>query len=358
MSKTLVIAEAGVNHNGSLKLAYELVDQAKLAGADIVKFQTFVTEELVTKDAEQAQYQAKNIGETSTQYEMLKKLELSFEEHKLLQRYCQENSITYLSTAFDLKSLAFLVDELKLSTLKIPSGEITNAPYLLAHAQTKKPLILSTGMANINEIEDALAVIAFGLLSANMPTSLEDCYQIYGTEEGQIALQRNVTLLHCTTEYPTPLSDVNLLAMKTMADHFSLPVGYSDHTAGILVPSLAVANGASVVEKHFTLSKEMPGPDHKASLEPAELKAMIEQIRETELALGNPTKQACQSEKNNKQVVRKSIVASIDIREGEDFSLDNIAIKRPALGRSPMRYWQTLGQKSPRSYKKGDCIEE
>lgn len=358
MAKTLVIAEAGVNHNGSMELAYQLIDAAVDSGADIVKFQTFVTDNLVTKEAKQAKYQVENIGSKTSQWHMLKQLELSFEQHLKLQQYCQRQNIEYLSTAFDLQSLNFLVVEMGLTRLKIPSGEITNAPFLLAHAQTGSELIVSTGMASMQEIEHALAVIAFGFISPKQTPTLEKCAEAYNSEQGQQALKAKVILLHCTTEYPAPISQINLNAMSSMAEYFQLPIGYSDHTQGILVPNLAVAKGAQVIEKHFTLSRKLPGPDHKASLEPNELTKMIAEIRQTEAALGDGVKQTAQCELANREVVRKSLVAVKDIAAGEMFTDENIEVKRPGTGLSPMKIWQLIGKSSQKNYRAGQLIQE
>ncbi len=334
MSEILIIAEAGVNHNGSLELAKKLIDAAADAGVDYVKFQTFKTENLVSKEAKKAEYQQKNIGrEDDSQFNMLKKLELTPEQHYELISYCQEKNIRFFSTAFDLDSIDFL-SELKLGLWKIPSGEIANYPYLKKIAEKKEPVILSTGMSDMEDIAAAISVLLK-----------------YGVELEQI------TVLHCNTEYPTPMCDVNLLAMRSIAERFKVKVGYSDHTIGIEIPVAAVALGAKVIEKHFTLSREMEGPDHKASLEPQELKEMVAAIRNVELALGHKDKKVTPSEAKNIEVARKSIVAAQAIKRGEIFTEKNITVKRPGSGISPMRWEEILGQQAERDFQVDDLIE-
>lgn len=356
---TLIIAEAGVNHNGNEKLAFELVDAAHKAGADIVKFQTFKASKLVTASAEQADYQITNTQKKETQLAMLSRLELSFEFHLELVAYCEKVGIEFLSTAFDSESLKFLVNDLKLKKLKIPSGDLTNAPLVLEHAQTGCDLIVSTGMATLAEIEVALGVIAFGYVETPIEKpSIQAFEKAYYSELGQKMLKKKVTILHCTTEYPAPLQDINLKAMDTIANAFKLTVGYSDHSAGINVPIAAVALGAQIIEKHFTLDKNMQGPDHKASLEPKELADMIKGIRDIELALGDGLKGPRPSEIKNKSVARKSLVAEQKIKKGIIFSKDNITIKRPGLGKSPIHYWDLLGSEAKQDYQIGDLINE
>lgn len=344
-----IIAEAGVNHNGSREMAFQLVDVAVKAGADAVKFQTFCAENLVTKSAQKANYQKQTISGDESQFSMLKRLELTHDTHHDLVNYCQENSIDFLSTAFDSESLNFLVKDIGLKRLKIPSGEITNGPLLLEHAFTGCELILSTGMATLEEIEDALAVMAFGFLNANStridPSSVA-FQEAFLSEEGRRLLKERVTLLHCTTEYPAPINEINLNAMLTMHKVFGLKIGYSDHSEGISVPTAATVLGATLIEKHFTLDKSLPGPDHMASLEPDELKSMVDAIRAVEAALGNGTKRPTPSELKNRYIVRKSLVANREIRKGEKFDENNIAVKRPGTGISPMRYWDLLGEKA------------
>lgn len=356
---TLIIAEAGVNHNGDEALAFQLIDPAYQAGADIVKFQTFKAKNLVTEEAQQADYQIANTQKKESQLAMLQRLELPYELHHKLINHCHKLGIEFLSTAFDTESLIFLVNDLGLKRLKIPSGELTNAPLVLEHARTGCELIVSTGMASLAEVEAALGVIAFGYTQKNnIPPSLEEFQKAYISKAGQEALKQKVTLLHCTTEYPAPMEEVNLRAMDTLASAFNLTVGYSDHSQGITIPVAAVARGAKLIEKHFTLSKSMEGPDHKASLEPDELASMITAIRQVETALGSSVKAATSSEEKNKVVARKSLVAVTAINTGERFTTDNIAIKRPGSGLSPYRYWELLSRFATQSYSAGDLIDE
>lgn len=324
-----IIAEAGVNHNGSFALACKLVDAAKNSGADCIKFQTFKTKNLVSKYAEKADYQKKTTGDSSQQ-EMLKKLELSYDEFLQLKEYCKEMGITFLSTPFDFESIDFL-NSIDMEFWKVPSGEVTNLPYLVALAKTHKPVVMSTGMCEMKEIEDAVAVL-----------------KQYGTT--------NITLLHCNTEYPTPFEDVNLKAMQTMRDEFHLDVGYSDHTKGIEVPVAAVALGATIIEKHFTLDRNMEGPDHKASLEPQELAEMVCCIRNIEKALGSGDKTPSPSEKKNIAVARKSIVAKTKIKAGDTLTEDNVTVKRPGTGISPMKWFEVLGTKAVKDFDEDELI--
>ncbi|TLS66734.1 N-acetylneuraminate synthase [Mariprofundus erugo] len=356
--RVFVIAEAGVNHNGSLEMARQLIDAAVEAGADAVKFQTFKADKLVTGSAEKAAYQMKATGKEESQHAMLKRLELSCEVHHELLSHCNKMGISFLSTAFDEESLNFLVREIGLRTLKVPSGEITNGPLLLAHAQTGCDLIVSTGMATLEEIEAALGVIAFGLLGIEEHPSINAFRAAYESERGKSLLKEKVTLLHCTTEYPAPPADINLRAMQTMRSAFGLRVGYSDHSEGIAVSVAAAALGATLIEKHFTLDKTLDGPDHKASLEPEELSSMVAAIRTVELALGTAEKKPAASELKNRAVARKSLVASELIREGELFSMENMTVKRPGNGMSPFRYWQLLGKRASRDYASDEMIAE
>lgn len=327
MKKVFIIAEAGVNHNGSLDLAKKLVDKALEAGVDCIKFQTFKSENLVSMSAQMAEYQKENLGKDESQYKMLKELEISFEEFKELKKYCEEKNIMFLSTPFDLESCDFLND-LDMKIFKIPSGEITNLPYLRKINSFDKKVILSTGMANLNEIQDALNV-------------LKDC---------------EVSLLHCTTEYPCPYDNVNLNAIDTLRKEFKLEVGYSDHTQGIEVPIAAVAKGATIIEKHFTLDRNMEGPDHKASLEPNELKQMVTSIRNIEKAFGNGTKEPQECEKKNIEIARKSIVAKINIKKGEIFTENNLTTKRPGSGISPMKWDFIIGKTATKDYQEDELI--
>lgn len=327
---TIIIAEAGVNHNGNLEIAKELASAAKKAGADVVKFQTFKPECLVSKSADKAEYQKRLTSESQNQLEMLKRLALSFDDFSELKEFCDAIRIDFLSTPFDLDSIDFLSNMVPL--WKVPSGEITNVPYLIKIAQTKRPVILSTGMSHLSEIE-----FAVNLLKQN------------GTEE--------ITLLHCNTEYPTPFEDANLRAIITLKDRFDLPVGYSDHTVGPEASLAAVALGAVVIEKHFTLNRESEGPDHKSSMEPEELSAMIKAIRNIEKALGNGIKMPSPSESQNINAARKSIVAKRSIKAGEIYTEENITVKRPGNGISPTKWFEILGQTASRDYHEDEMIE-
>lgn len=356
---TLIIAEAGVNHNGDEKLAFELVDAAHQAGADIVKFQTFKAKNLVTEEAKQADYQVTNTQKQESQLAMLSRLELSYDAHHELVKHCEKLGIEFLSTAFDSESLDFLVNDLGLTRLKLPSGELTNAPLVLEHARTGCDLIVSTGMATLSEIETALGVIAFGYTADDSATpSVQAFQEAYASNEGQQALKSKVTILHCTTEYPAPMEEINLKAMDTLGCAFDLPAGYSDHSQGITIPIAAVARGAVLIEKHFTLDNNMEGPDHKASLEPQDLTAMVSAIRQVEKAIGSRVKTPTVSEVKNKAVARKSLVAARDINEGEVFSPENMTIKRPGDGMSPYRYWDMLERTASKAYRAGELILE
>ncbi len=325
-----IIAEAGVNHNGRLDLAYELVDAARDSGADCIKFQTFKSENLVSKNAHKAEYQKNTTGDGS-QLQMLKKLELSNEEFLKIKEYCDKIGICFLSTPFDIDSISFL-DSIKMPFWKIPSGEITNYPYLVAIAKTCKPIVMSTGMCDMEDITAAINVL-----------------EINGATD--------IRLLHCNTEYPTPYGDVNLKAMQSMKKKYDVEVGYSDHTVGIEVPIAAVALGATIIEKHFTLDKGMEGPDHKASLEPNEFATMVTSIRNIERALGTGMKKPSLSEKKNISVARKSIVAKRNIVIGEELTEDNITVKRPGTGISPMNWLDVIGTKAIRNFQEDDQIE-
>jgi N,N'-diacetyllegionaminate synthase len=332
MTKTFVIAEAGVNHNGSLELAKKLVDVAVAAGADAVKFQTFKAEKLVSKAAQKAAYQKQTTAVDESQYEMIKKLELDENSHRALISYCKEKRIMFLSTPFDHDSIDMLND-FGMPIFKIPSGEITNLPYLRHIGRLGKEVILSTGMSDLGEVEDALDI----LVQEGVP-------------------KEKISVLHATTEYPCPIDEVNLRAMLTIREAFGVKVGYSDHTQGIEVPIAAVAMGACVIEKHFTLDRTMEGPDHKASLEPQELKAMVTAIRRVSLAMGDGVKKPTESERRNIAIARKSIVASEKIRTGELFSEANITVKRPGNGVNPMRWDEVMGQVAQRDYEEDDLI--
>jgi len=358
---TYIIAEAGVNHNGCAEMAFQLVDAAVDAGVDAVKFQTFKAENLLTKNAEKAIYQKQTTDGAESQYAMLKRLELAHEIHHELAQYCREREVEFLSTAFDFDSLSFLVNELKLKKLKIPSGEITNGPLLLAHAQTKHDIILSTGMSTLGEVEEALAVLAFGLLhgdSQSILPSRKAFQKAYFSKAGQQILKEKVTVLHCTTEYPAPPQEIHLNAMVTMRNAFELKIGYSDHSEGIAVPIAAAATGAELIEKHFTLDRTLPGPDHQASLEPDELKAMVDGIRMVENAMGSGVKGASESELKNRPIARKSLVVSSRIMKGDQFSEKNLVSLRPGDGTSPMKYWEMLGKRSQQDYEAGEQIAD
>ncbi len=332
MNKVFIIAEAGVNHNGSLELAKKLIDVAVVSGADAVKFQTFKAENLVSKNAQKADYQKQTTNNEESQFDMIKKLELDVQTHRILMDYCKEKNIMFLSTPFDHDSID-LLNDLGLEIFKIPSGEITNLPYLRHIGKLNKKVILSTGMADIGEIEDAMDI----LINA-------------GTKK------ENIIVLHANTEYPTPYEDVNLRAMVTIGKTFDVAFGYSDHTLGIEVDIAAVALGACCIEKHFTLDCTMEGPDHKASLEPDELKAMVKAIRNIELALGSGIKKPSFSESKNISIARKSIVAKVDIKKGEILSADNLAVKRPGTGINPMRWDEVIGTIATKDYKEDELI--
>jgi N,N'-diacetyllegionaminate synthase len=331
--KTVIIAEAGVNHNGSVEIAKRMIDAAVMAGADYVKFQTFKAGKLSSKYASKATYQIKNTDSSESQQEMLSKLELSAENHYEFIDYCNKKNIKFLSTAFDLESISFL-STINLDFWKIPSGEITNYPYLKKIAQTHKPVILSSGMSTIEDIRNAIEILVQ-----------------YGINK------EDITVLHCNTEYPTPMKDVNLRAMHYIAKELNVKVGYSDHTLGIEVPIAAVAMGATIIEKHFTLDRTMTGPDHKASLEPNELKAMVQAIQNIEVALGTENKIVTESETQNRAIARKSIVAAIDIRKGDVFTEDNLTVKRPGNGISPMQWDNTMGKVAIRDFFEDELIE-
>lgn len=332
--KTIIIAEAGVNHNGDIDLAKKLIAEAAAAGADLVKFQTFLANKIVSSTAPKAEYQKRTTDSGESQFEMIQKLELSRESHEILIEECRRQGIGFFSTAFDPESFDMLLDLGCVDLIKIPSGEITNLPLLRYMTRLSKPVLLSTGMSNLGEVEAAIQVIE----AAGTPRHL-------------------ITILHCTTEYPTPMEDVNLRAMVSMKRAFGVQVGYSDHTPGIEVAIAAVALGATLIEKHFTLDRNLPGPDHKASLEPPELKAMVNSIRNIEFALGDGIKKPSCSELKNRSIARKSIVARREIKVGELFSEDNLATKRPGTGISPMCWNEVIGSKALRNFKEDEIID-
>ncbi len=326
-----IIAEAGVNHNGDINIARQMIDVAAGSGVDYIKFQTFKAEKLVVENAQQAEYQKKNTGKSESQLEMLKKLELTQDDFIELKKYCGEKKVGFISTPFDFESIDFL-ETLDMDLWKVPSGEVTNYPYLVKIAKTHRPVVMSTGMCDIDEIREAVKVLRDN-----------GCGEL--------------TLLHCNTMYPTSFEDVNLKAMETLKREFDVPVGYSDHTLGIEVHVAAVAMGARVIEKHFTLDKNMEGPDHRASIDPVELKQMVSAVRNVEKALGDGDKHVTDSESANKAVARKSIVAAEDIKAGEVFTEVNLTVKRPGTGISPMRWPEVLGREADRDYKKDELIE-
>ncbi len=330
--KTLIIAEAGVNHNGNFEIAKQLVDKAIEAGADIVKFQTCKAENVISRYADKAEYQKVTTGEADSQLDMVRKLMLTYEEYGQLKDYCDEKGIRFLSTAFDLPSVDYL-HSIGMKLWKIPSGEITNLPLLIKIAELHEPIIMSTGMSELYEVDNAVKVL-----------------KEHGAGE--------ITLLHCTTEYPAPYEDVNLKAMESMKYTFDLPVGYSDHTKGLEIPVAAVARGASVIEKHFTLDRNMEGPDHKASIEPDELKQMVSMIRHVEVAIGDGIKKVSPSEEKNQTIARKSIIARTKIKAGDVFTEENITTKRPGSGVNPMHWFEILGKKAKHDYEEDYLIEE
>lgn len=350
-----VIAEAGVNHNGDIDRAKRLVDVATAAGANAVKFQTFRADRLVTADAPKAGYQKETSDPQQSQHEMLRLLELDADTHHALAAQCRESGISFLSTPFDIESLHFLVREIGVDCIKLGSGEVTNGPLLLAAARTGRRIILSTGMADLEEVKEALTVLAFGLVGTGLEGT-QAFEAAFASPEGQSALASRVTLLHCTTEYPAPFSDINLKAIGTLQRTFSVPVGLSDHSAGIAVPIAAAACNACVIEKHFTLDRTLPGPDHRASLEPSELAEMIAGIRAVEAALGTGEKRPMPSEMANRRIVRRGLFAARPIAAGQTITAADVAIKRPQVGAPAMRFWDLVGRPAPRSYKTGEPL--
>lgn len=358
-TRVFIIAEAGVNHNGSLDMALRLVDAAAAAGADAVKFQTFRADRLASARAPKADYQTRAVGAAESQLEMLRRLELDEAAHAQLVARCATRGITFLSSPFDLDSLSMLLERRYVSMIKLGSGELTNAPLLLAAARTGLPLVVSTGMASLAEVEQALGVLAFGCRAdeGGAVPSVAAFEEAYQDPSARARLRGRVTLLHCTTEYPAPFAEVNLRAMDTLRHAFGLPVGYSDHTPGTAVAVAAVALGAVVVEKHFTLDRTLPGPDHQASLEPAELVDMVAAIRHVEAALGDGVKVAHPSERRNMVVARKSVVALHDIAAGSVLTEEDVTVMRPGHGRSPLRLWETIGSRAERDYAAGEPLD-
>ena len=352
---TFVIAEAGVNHNGRREVGLELVDAAAAAGADAVKFQTFTAAAIATATAPKAEYQTRTTGSESQQT-MLAGLELSEADHRALQARAARRGIEFMSSPFDLASLELLV-RLGVRRLKIGSGELTNGPLLLAAGRSGLPIILSTGMANLEEIETGLAVLAFGMTSPITSLVASPFIGKRVDEAGRSILASRVSLLHCTTEYPAPLDELNLLAIPVLAARFGVPVGYSDHTAGTAVAVAAVALGARIIEKHLTLDRTLPGPDHTASIEPSTFAAMVTQIRDVEVALGAPLKRPGAIELRNAAIARKSLVAARPVAAGESFTAENLTVKRPGTGRSPMDFWRLLGTPASRDYDADELID-
>ncbi|RDB42160.1 N-acetylneuraminate synthase [Halomonas sp. DQ26W] len=353
--KTYIIAEAGVNHNGDRQRAFDLVDAAAIAGADAVKFQTFNAKRLAALTAPKAAYQKQTTAADQSQLEMLEALELPLEWHAALQVHAHQRGIEFLSTAFDIQSLAFL-ETLDLPFYKVPSGELTNGPLLWAFARTGKPLVLSTGMATLSEVEQGLAVVSHALRNDQPPTSLNEVWQCWSDPLARAALVGQVSLLHCTSQYPTPMHEVNLKALNTLAEVFRLPVGYSDHTQGTLIPVAAVARGATILEKHFTLDRQLSGPDHKASLEPDELKRMVGEIRAIAEALGDGQKVPQASEWDTRSAARQNLVAAAPIKQGEQFSANNLTTARAGQGELAMAYWDRLNQPAARDYQPGEAV--
>lgn len=351
-----IIAEAGVNHNGRRDLAFALVDAAARAGADAVKFQTFDATKLAAKSAPKAAYQKTVTDRHESQLDMLRKLELSREWHGELQAHARASGIEFLSTAFDPDSLDFLV-ELGMPLFKVPSGELTNAPLLWRFARTGKPLVISTGMATLSEVEQGLAVVAHAFNAADEPSDMDEVWYGWSQPAWRRSLQSRVTLLHCTSQYPTPMREVNLRAMDTLAEAFHLPVGYSDHTEGILIPVAAVARGARLIEKHFTLDRTLPGPDHQASLEPAQLLQMVQEIRALSLALGDGDKAPQPSEWDTRRAARQQVVAARALPVGSVFARDDLGTARCGRGRLASGLWELVGQVATREYSAGEVIE-
>ncbi|MEI7026256.1 N-acetylneuraminate synthase [Paenibacillus sp. y28] len=357
-ASTFIVAEIGVNHNGSVALAKQLIDAAVYAGADAVKFQSFQADSMVSEHASKAEYQRKTTAAGESQRMMLRKLQLSGEAHHELLAYCRQRHVQFLSTPFDAESVDLLVTELGIPMLKVASGEITNAPLLVKMAQSGKPLLVSTGMSTLGDIEQALAALAWGFTQPSGTTpSWPGMRDAYISDRGQEALARHVTLLHATSEYPAPARHANLRCLDTLAAAFQLPVGLSDHTEGIAVSIGAAARGAAVIEKHLTLDRALAGPDHRASLTPEEFRQLVSGIRQIEEALGRHAKLPTPEERGNAQLVRKSLVAARNIEAGENFTAGNVAVKRPGLGRSPFLYWDTLNTSANRPYRKDELLE-
>lgn len=358
LSPTFIIAEAGVNHNGDMVRAADMVVAASEAGADAIKFQSFKAHNIVTAQAPKARYQERNTGLATSQLAMLEALELSEDDHHHLVSVCDKVGIEFMSSPFDIESAHFLSRSIGVRRLKIGSGEITNAPLLLEMARSGRPIILSTGMSTLEDVEGALGVLAFGYSGVDADPSSERFVEAFRSDKGQAALKSNATILHCTSEYPAPPDTIHLRAMTTLADKFGVPVGLSDHSVGIAVATAAVARGAQVIEKHFTLDRSLPGPDHKASLTPEELSNMVAAIRVVEKALGREEKEPVSIELETQYAARKSLVALLPIAKGEVFSQDNLGVKRPGTGITPMLYWSYLGRPALREYAEDDLIDQ
>ena len=354
---TFIIAEAGVNHNGNRQLAFDLIDAAVGAACDAIKFQSFKAEAVMVASLEKVAYQKAQTDKSETMLDMVRKLEISWKTQRELSDYCRAKEIQFVSSPFDLSSVEFLANDIGVKTIKIPSGEITCGPLLLQCARSGCDLILSTGMSTMDEIEVALGIFAFGMTSGSteLPT-LSKFKAAYAEPKGREALRKKVSLLHCTSEYPSPYNEINLRAMDTIREAFDLPIGLSDHSPGIIVPLAAVARGASIVEKHFTLDRSLSGPDHQASLEPHELKEMVNSIRKIEKTLGDGVKVPQPSELKNKSAIRKCLVAARDIQKGEFFAEENLTFKRPDAGISPLQYWDMLGKKVEKDYLADEVI--
>ena len=357
MDHCFIIAEAGVNHNGDVDLAIQLVDIAANAGADAVKFQTYRADEIASPGAPKAAYQIETAGPGESQREMLQRLELPIDAYDIIANRCRLRGIEFMSTGFDVASVEMLIQKNGIQRIKIPSGEITNGPLLLASARSGLPIILSTGMSDLDDIERALSLIAYGILEFHAEPDETVLENILMRQDARDALRENVTVLQCTSQYPTPVEKINLRAMDVIAERFNTPIGLSDHSVGIVVPIVAAARGASIIEKHITIDRGLPGPDHAASLLPDELREMVEAIRMAELSLGIGEKIPTSSEEKMRRVVRRSLVAAREIEAGEEFDASNLTARRPGDGLSPLLYWEYLGRKASRNYAAEEQID-
>lgn len=357
MDHCFIIAEAGVNHNGDVDLAIQLVDIAANAGADAVKFQTYRADEIASPGAPKAAYQIETADPGESQREMLQRLELPIDAYDIIANRCRLRGIEFMSTGFDVASVEMLIQKIGIQRIKIPSGEITNGPLLLASARSGLPIILSTGMSDLDDIERALSLIAYGILEFHAEPDETVLENILMRQDARDALRENVTVLQCTSQYPTPVEKINLRAMDVIAERFNTPIGLSDHSVGIVVPIVAAARGASIIEKHITIDRGLPGPDHAASLLPDELREMVEAIRMAELSLGIGEKIPTSSEEKMRRVVRRSLVAAREIEAGEEFDASNLTARRPGDGLSPLLYWEYLGRKASRNYAAEEQID-